>query len=686
MSGICGIIYFDGRQVSTELSLMVEQLAHRGPDGIKSYQNESVGLAHLMLHVTHESLYEQQPLISPSGSMLVADARIDNRRELYKILNLYHTKSPLRQADGTIVAEQPLSHAIVKSSSDEPTDAELILAAYEKWGDDMVYHLVGDFAFALWDNNRQSLICGRDHSGVRPFYYYHKPGVLFAFASELKALLALPDVPKRINEAKAAVYLSALTGYRFYQTDTMFQEINSLHFSQVGIFNRSSSELKLCIDLQLERFNHLKTREEFAECFKAYFEEAVACRLRTPFGIGSHLSGGLDSSSVSCVAQQYLEKQSRSLNTFHFRTNRPETDETAYVEAVLRHYPSLNHEYIEAHSDFYGSMSLYHQRVGYPETLPLDFHKFRLLYEKMQTSSNRVLLTGHDGDTVVGHGRAYLRVLLKGKNWEAFYRGVTGAITKNGGTDQQRDSAVLRYCFDELMTQEVLEKFYYLKKIVEVLIRSPSLLLKSLTHWWRKDAVKLRISPGASLLLSEFIAPQRLSAALQQVRKPAYPNENLLILKENLQNSGSLINTNELMATLGSYYSYKVTHPFLDKRLRELCMAIPLEYKFDDGWRRGPLRRAMAGTLPEEVRTRMSKVEFTPYLFNFLKDLTPTWTDHLDANKHLYEHFLAIEILKKNEGFLQNEKLSIMEKVILYRSLMYSYFFVNWVGNYVKQP
>lgn len=684
MSGICGIIYFDGREVNEELQLMIHPLSHRGPDGIKLYRKGSVGLAHLMLHVTHESLYEQQPLADSSGLILAADARIDNRNELYGRLGLTKTASPLRHPDGTIIAEQPLSHSIQQSISDEPTDAELILAAYRKWGDDLLYHLVGDFAFVLWDENRQSLICGRDHSGARPFYYYHKPGVCIAFASELKGLLALPEVPQQLNEEKAAVYLSALSGYRYYHTDTMFKDINVLHFSQLGIFNATSSELKLCLDFQLHRFGHLKTPEDYAECFKVCFEEAVACRLRTPFGIGSHLSGGLDSSSVSCVAQNHLEKQLRQLNTFHLKTNQPKTDETAYAKSVLNLYPSMNHVYTEAHADFYGSMNMYHQCVGYPETLPLDFHNFRPLYEIMAKNSNRVLLTGHDGDTVVGHGGNYLRTLLKDRKWTVLYREITGMIEKKGGTNKQRDGTLLRYCFEELVQQPLSGKLFYLSKLVFLLIKRPSLLGKALVHWWERTPIIRKFPPNSALILPGFLNKKHVNEVLQRARIPAYDDPNLLLLKDNLQNSGSLVNTNELLATIGSYYSIDINHPFLDKRLRELCMAIPPEFKFDNGWKRGPLRRAMAGILPEEVRTRTSKVEFTPYVYHFWKSLNPSRLAYFYTHKHLYEKYLDTKSLEKNEQLLHCDRLPVSQKIPLYYSLMLSYFFITWLENYAQ--
>ncbi len=169
MSGIAGIYYLDEKPVEWEtLSRMVDRLVHRGPDGADVWCSESIGLGHRMLSTTPESLLEKLPLVSRSGDLAItADARIDNRDELIGLLRL---------------KDYP---------AEKITDSQLILTAYEKWGESCSQYLLGDFAFAIWDRRKQTLFCGRDHFGVKPFYYYYCSGQIFVFASEIKALFCL---------------------------------------------------------------------------------------------------------------------------------------------------------------------------------------------------------------------------------------------------------------------------------------------------------------------------------------------------------------------------------------------------------------------------------------------------------------------------------------------------------------
>ena len=188
MSAIAGIHYLNERPVDfADLGRMVDILAHRGPDGADIWSEGSVGFGHRMLWTTPESLLEKLPLVNQRGDLVItADARIDNREELIAALSLAECRF------------------------EKITDSHLILAAYEKWGETCPEHLLGDFAFAIWDKRNQMLFCARDHFGVRPFYYHHCPRRMFAFASEIKALLCLSEVPNRLNEVRVGAYLEVM--------------------------------------------------------------------------------------------------------------------------------------------------------------------------------------------------------------------------------------------------------------------------------------------------------------------------------------------------------------------------------------------------------------------------------------------------------------------------------------------
>ena len=163
MSGIAGIIHFDGKPVEPGLiEKMTSAMAHRGPDGIHHWVKGSVALGQCMLRTTPESLEEHQPLTNEDESLvLVMDGRVDNWEELRREL----------LARGAVLRNR--------------SDAELVLRAYETWGRDCLAHIDGDFALVIWDARRREAFCARDRVGNKPFHYQLQ-GETFVFASELQ--------------------------------------------------------------------------------------------------------------------------------------------------------------------------------------------------------------------------------------------------------------------------------------------------------------------------------------------------------------------------------------------------------------------------------------------------------------------------------------------------------------------
>ena len=329
MSGIAGIVYLDGRPLESAcMDNMLNRLAQRGPDGSGAWSDRQAGLGQRMLWTTPESLGERLPCVSREGGLaLTADARIDNREELICML------------------------ALKDHRPQEITDSELILAAYQKWGESCPEKLVGDFAFAIWDGHRQTLFCARDPVGARPFYYYHCPGRLFICSSQIRPLFCHPEVPQRLNELRVADHLAYL------QEDTrltFFQDICPLPAAHCLAVNTGGIRLRRYWDLDVKRELRLSSDEAYAGAFLESFSEAVRCRLRSAFPAGALLSGGLDSSSIVAVARQLLAGQGPTggLHTFSavFPTlarTYPAIDERYWIEAVAAQ-GGLETHYVEA--------------------------------------------------------------------------------------------------------------------------------------------------------------------------------------------------------------------------------------------------------------------------------------------------------------------------------------------------
>jgi len=342
-------------------------------------------------------LRERQPLVSASADLvLTADARLDNRDELCSLL------------------PAPCGF----------TDAELILAAYERWAERCPEHLLGDFAFAIWDARRQIVFCARDHFGVKPFYYHHRPGRLFALASEIKGLLALPDVPRRLNETRVADYLVPLLEDKVI---TFYEDIVRLPPAHRMMVTREAVRIERYWALDPEREIHLKSDAEYAAAFREIFTEAVRCRLRSAFPVGSMLSGGLDSSSIVCVARKLLAEEGRGpLHTFSAVFDEvPEADERPYINAVVarnRVAPHIVRGDQLSPLDDLDRMLAMQDEPFYAPNLFLHWG----LYQAACAAAVRVILDGLDGDTTVSHGIGYLRELAGSGHWLRLAREVWG--------------------------------------------------------------------------------------------------------------------------------------------------------------------------------------------------------------------------------------------------------------------
>lgn len=619
MSGIVGIYYLDGRPVEREnLGRMVDILAHRGPDGADVWCEGCVGLGHRLLWTTHESLLEKLPLVDQTGDLvLTADARIDNRDELICALNLN---------------DRP---------AEKITDSQLILAAYEKWGQQCPEKLIGDFAFAIWDGRKRVLFCARDHMGVKPFYYYYQPGKFFAFASEIKGLLCLPEVPRKVNEAKVGIYLCQLIGFAQLKTDTFYQDILRLPPAHWMELSERRLEFQSYWDLDAEAKKiqiQLKSDSEYVEAFRERFTKAIACRLRSAYPVVSTLSGGLDSSSVSCVARNLLRQQNpeAELLTVYADCGVPSTDEKAFVNTVLAQ-GGFKHHIAPVRSPI-GSAQTVTPWIDRPVQMPTPAIVLAFL-QSVQQQGGRVLLTGHDGDTIVSHGQDYPNELIELGEWD-YLKKIVAAQLNNGKDehdtpiDKQIESKLYEYALPYLkeITKELNAKNYIkawqvlsqvsqrwefsAKKIVYFLARSlyHNLQFRSVYRSFQNRYWSIWKSSN-QYINADFARQISLGQLLQEEFDYQFgylPSEYLNHYRG--ITSGNLLDGTEQIDGISATLAIEPRHPFLDKRLVELCLAVPAHLKFCNEFGRGVMRRAMKDILPEEVRRRGSKVDFYGFI------------------------------------------------------------------------
>jgi asparagine synthase (glutamine-hydrolysing) len=559
MSGIAGIYYLDGRPVEQlEVQRMLDSIAHRGPDGASIWTDESAGLGHLMLWTTPESLHEKLPLKNKTGDLTItADARIDNRGELIPTLNLNGRPRE------TI------------------SDSEIILAAYEKWGEKCPEKLLGDFSFAIWDKKRERLYCARDPIGVRPFCYYHRPGSVFMFASEIRAMLCLHDVPKEINEGRIADYLvTELEGID--HTSTFYRWIFRLPPAHTMCVDRQGLSTRCYWSPSPDKEVRCASDLEYAQDFLEVFTESVCSRLRSAHRVGSTLSGGLDSSSIVGVARNLLQKNGAGpLMTFSaVSTDETGCEESQAIRAVidqggLQPYTVSPDQLRPFLPDF--EYVLQHMDDLFDSTL---LHLVPAIFSLARRQDVRSLLTGLDGDLVVSHGFGYLAQLLRSGHWRP-------AILEARG----------------------MTRFY------ERFNLSPWKLLYENSRtafaptWLRKVRRKLRNGnrlpeTGESTIIDPGFARRiNLADRLETLRAHGgiESAKNLRESQARALQHPYLAVALERYDRVASAYSIELRHPFLDRRLIEFCLAMPWKQKRSKGWSKVVLRRAMAGILPETV-------------------------------------------------------------------------------------
>ncbi len=516
-----------------------------------------VGLGHRMLITTPEQLRERQPLRDESDTVcLVFDGRVDNREDLGKTL----------KSQGSVLRDD--------------TDAELVLKSYLQWGEKAPIRILGDFAFAVWDGRLGALFCARDIFGIRPLNYYRGANFVL-IASELHQLFHDPRVKRVPNEGMVAEYLSAEITHC---EETLWEGILRLPPAHFMWVRPDGVEKRRYWDFDLSKEVRFKTDEEYAAQFLDLFRDSVRCRLRSSGPVGSYLSGGLDSSSVSVIASELLREQGRvePLDTFSLIFPGMICDETEYIQATVQHAGLRSHLFppVQANVEYYHQIaSRYQDFPGWPNggammTLPLQ--------EGLRDAGTRVMLTGFGGNECVEGMDDDLAVLSsEGRLLELVSTARSQAA--EGGPSWWR------LAFD-----------YGVRPLVP---RTMKQALRSLLRRERKF----------ECLPWEFQQRTELRHRLEASAHPAGASPVQQVMYSCFC-SGWANLFHEITDREGGFLGVELRHPFLDRRLAEFCFAIPEQQRSQNGLTKIVLRNALQGRLPESVIQRKIQSEFTPVI------------------------------------------------------------------------
>lgn len=599
MCGIAGIVYKQQNPLRNEIKAMTDTLSHRGPDGEGFYFGENFVFGHRRLAIIDLSPLGHQPMIYKRGNeeyVIVFNGEIYNYVELREELRTY----------GYIFNTN--------------TDTEVILASYDMWGSDCLKKFNGMWSFVIFDRVKNILFGSRDRFGVKPFYYINNSKV-FAFASEIKALLKLPYQKAELDEDILFDYL--LLGYE-EQDNSIFKGVYELYPSNAFILNlddfsfREWRYYELAYIDKYEKFDE-KQLWKYREEVKELIFNAVKLRLRSDVPVGSCLSGGLDSSTIVCVINEIIKKETVpqvgfKQNVFTATYEDKSVDESKYAEAVVKHTQTEWHLTYPTAEKLINDLEdlIYYQEIPFGSTsIFAQYSVMRLAKEK----GVKVLLDGQGGDELftgyTGYYPVFYREILMNFDLIKFYHELKNI--KNFPVSIKNLTLIFFRNFIAQTIPDRLVAIFYL-------------LLTNRAKYFHRD------------FLSKF--KYRIEKYVEELPKTLNQQLHQYITGKNLKTLLRYEDRNSMR------FSIESRTPFADDiSLIEYLFKMPSTYKIYNGWSKYILREAMKGIIPEKVRLRTDKVGFATPEKNWLLSKRDFIEDVLNSNKELIKNYLNLDRL-----------------------------------------
>jgi len=650
MTAIAGMIYLSGQPVdSVPLERMQNLLKIYGKDAQHLWHRGNAGFVRTLCRITPEDAFDRQPLKSRDGNLiLVADGRIDNREELADTLDI-----PTRQA--SLMA-----------------DSAFILKAFERWGRDCLDHLLGDFAFAVWEQRTKRLFLARDPLGHRPLYWY-KNQRFFAFATLSKGLFALPEVPRAICEERLADYLALLP---MKGPESFYKDIFRIEPGHFLVLENGSVRTERYHSFDPEHWIILKNDDEYVEAARELLDKAVKCRLRSAGGVASHLSSGLDSSTVTATAARLLGEQGKKLTAFTavpregFDGPVPKgrhADEGPAAAALAARFSNIDH--ILFRSGNRTPLDGLKEKVELFDRAPLNLcnHVWgNGIQIEAARRGARVLLTGQKGNMTISYdGRPRLPSLLFQGKWDQWFVEARSLVRN---TDMRWRGAV----------------FQSLAPFIPVPI------WRAFNAWRGRGLQSLY---NYSAIHPDLIIRTNLYERARQAGwdfsyrtwADAWQMRTAVLYRTDMGDS--------LIAGIGGN-GIETRDPTSDLRLVAFCLAIPEEQYLKNGQSRRLLHRMMQDVLPPAILSLKTKglqaADWYENLSTGQKDIK-NWLKHLDvstdAPRYIDLKRMAHDIEMLPEGDWDKKYVTQKYRIKLLRGISVGAF-INYVegGNMQSTP
>jgi asparagine synthase (glutamine-hydrolysing) len=560
MCGIAGLWSAEPAKAprQRELDAMVAALHHRGPDGHGTRIDGPVGLGHARLSII-DLEGGAQPLHNEDRSVwVVFNGEIFNyvelRQELLRQGHQFHTHS----------------------------DTEVLVHLYEQHGDDFVDHLNGQFAIALWDGRRQRLVLARDRVGIRPLYYAWTNGRL-AFASEVKALFTLPELPRRFD---ANAMASLFSFWSVLPPGSVFDGVRSLPPGYILSVDANGHHERRYWDWTFGTSPDHDDEDRCAEELRALLIDAVRLQLRADVPVGAYLSGGLDSSIITAIIRNHTETPLRS---FSLTFEDAEFDESAHQQALVDHLRT-DHSAIRATKSAIGAAfprMVWHAESPVVRTAPTPM---MLLADSVRAAGYKVVLTGEGADEAFGGydlfkeakvGRFVAR--QPGSRWRA---ALIGRLYPYLAASPGAGKAFAQRFFSEGLDQIDEPWFAHMTRM-----STTRRMFQFFSDEWRDRA--LAWDPHAAL-----------AATLPKAFSGWKPMERDQYVEAHTLMSGYLLSSQGDRMAMAA--SIEGRYPFLDHRVIEFACRVPPALKMRGLNEKWLLKKALGAELPPSKKQALS--------------------------------------------------------------------------------
>jgi asparagine synthase (glutamine-hydrolysing) len=562
MSGICAVLGSNAEQLVRK---MCNSLRHRGPDDEGIFIDKNLALGHTSLQ-TADIPVPHQPLANEDRTIWITfDGEIYNKEQLIKQLEKNHT-------------------------FDTNSSAEVVAHSYEEDGPSCVNRFNGMFAFSLWDSAKAKLFCARDRFGMKPFYYCDCPP-MFVQASEIKALLTVPSVPKKPNDPIVYDYL--MTAHNDHTEDTFFTGIKRLLPAHHMFVDHTGVKIRRYWNpTRALRTDQLaKEDQSYASELRELLQDSVRITLPADLPVGTFLSGGLDSTSIAYLVNDILNStpsartqngEGQELFSAIYREPLEQGDERPYIEEIVHALKTKANYVSPSVAGRWKDITQFIYYVDEPVAV-FNYYAFWCLSRKAREKVRVVFY---------GHGTGILGELESVEEYTRYFR--------------------------ELWRRKRIARL--LLEMVGALPRVTISSIKTVTVIWNRSG-KSRIEG--------LLAPQFAARFIREARI-----ENFSLRSEYSHwIAGNLVDCLRVSDLVSSAFSLEPRYPFLDPRIVEFALSLPTTQKVRKGWSKYVLRNAMKSVIPDAVRKSRKHFGTPVPLERWMRQLRPNIRELFESSK-----------------------------------------------------